>query len=106
MTRPQGLTPEAYRFALQSQLERLIVAAGDDALWILKIVERNEPDLSLHGTPAQIAETMVDNSSWLCERARMPVAHPDDDQVPSLWPDGEDTLESFLSELYYDGGGD
>ena len=108
---PEGsLTRQAYRFALQSRLERLIEAAGPDALWLLKIVEENEPGLSLYGTAAQIAEILVENSSWLYERTGMsglPVVVPlqnDADTLAHLLGD-EDTLEAYLNALYYDGGG-
>lgn len=106
-----SLTPQAYRFALQSRLETLIAAAGPDGPWLLKIVEENEPGLSLHGTPAQIAEILVENSSWLYERAGMsglPVAAPlqnDQDALAHLQGE-DDTLEAYLNALYYDGGGD
>ena len=107
---PEGtLTRRAYRLALESRLEKLIEAAGSDAPWLLKIVEENEPGLSLYGTPAQIAEILVENSSWLYERAGMsglPVVAPlqnDQDALDHLQSD-EDTLEAYLSALYYDGG--
>lgn len=109
---PEGiLTRQAYRFALKSRLERLIEAAGPDASWLLKIVEENEPGLSLRGTPAQIAEILVENSSWLYERAGMsglPLAAPlqnDPDALDHLQGD-DDTLEAYLNALYYDGGGE
>lgn len=109
---PEGsLTRQAYRFALQSRLERLIEAAGPDAPWLLKIVEENEPGLSLYGTAAQIAEIFVENSSWLYERVGMsglPVAAPlqnDEDALDHLQSD-EDTLEGYLNALYYDGEGE
>jgi hypothetical protein len=106
----KALTRQAYRFALQSRLEHLIEAAGDDAPWLLKKVEENEPGLSLYGTPAQIAEILVENSNWLCSRARMPmqpVEAPllvDRDALAHLQGD-DDTLEAYLDALYYDGGG-
>lgn len=106
-----SLTPQAYRFALQSRLEALIVAAGPDAQWLLKVVEENEPGLSLYGTPEQIAEMLVENSSWLRERTGMP-RHPvsaplsiDRDALAYLQSD-DDSLEAYLNALYYDGGGD
>ena len=107
----ESLTRQAYRFALKSRLKRLIEAAGSDAQWLLKIVEENEPWWSLSGTPAQIAEILVENSGWLYERAGMsvlPVASPlenDPDAFEHLQGD-DDTLEEYLNALYYDGGGE
>lgn len=108
---PEGsLALQAYRFALQSRLEKLIEEAETDAPWLLKIVEENEPGLSVLGTPAQIAEILVENSSWLYERAGMsglPMAAPlqnDPNALAHLQGD-DDTLEAYLNALYYDGGG-
>ena len=106
----EWLTPQAYRFALQSRLELLIEAAGEDAPLLLKKVEENEPALSPRGTPAQIAELLVEHSDWLRDRSGMPHAPV----LAPLQEDGEalqhvqsddDTLELYLDALYYDGGG-
>lgn len=105
------LTPQAYRFALQSRLENLIEATGDDAPWMLKAVEANEPGLSVSGSPAQIAELLVENSSWLCERAGIPATPvlaplPNDPDALAHLQSDDDTLEAYLNALYYDGGGE
>lgn len=106
----QALTPQAYRAALQSRLEILIEAAGDDAPGLLKKVAENEPALSPRGSPRQIAELLVARSDWLRERTGMlpePVLTPlecDREALVHLQSD-DDNLESYLDALYYDGGG-
>ena len=105
------LTPQAYRFALQSRLKNLIVAAGEEAAWMLETVEANEPGLSLSGTPEQIAELLVENSSRLCERAGIPATPvlaplPSDPDALAHLQSADGTLEAYLNALYYEGGGE